>query len=122
MSILGHIPEKDGLIANLLILEAMATSAKSLVELQKEIYEMAGKEFNINSPKQLGVILFDELGLPNAKKTKTGYSTNADVLEKLKSKHDIIPAIMDYRMLTKLKSTYADGLLKVIDEVKREKK
>ena len=72
--------------------------------------------FNINSTKQLGELLFEKLGLPPVKKTKTGYSTNADVLEKLKNKHPIIPAIMDYRMLTKLKSTYADGLLKVIDE------
>ena len=68
------------------------------------------------SPKQLGELLFDKLGLPPVKKTKTGYSTNADVLEKLKNKHPIVPAIMDYRMLTKLKSTYADGLLKVICE------
>lgn len=69
---------------------------------------------NINSPKQLGELLFDKLGLPPVKKTKTGYATNADVLEKLKDKHPIIPAIMDYRMLTKLKSTYVDGLSKVI--------
>ena len=80
------------------------------------IFGYAGGPFNINSPKQLGELLFDKLGLPPVKKTKTGYSTNADVLEKLKSKHDIIPAIMDYRMLTKLKSTYAEGLLKQIAE------
>ena len=78
------------------------------------IFGYADGPFNINSPKQLGELLFDRLGLPPVKKTKTGYSTNADVLEKLKSKHHIIPAIMDYRMLTKLKSTYADGLLKQI--------
>ena len=78
------------------------------------IYSYAGERFNINSPKQLGELLFEKLELPPVKKTKTGYSTNADVLEKLKSKHPIIPAIMDYRMLTKLKSTYADGLMKVI--------
>ena len=80
------------------------------------IYGYAGEAFNINSTKQLGELLFEKLGLPPIKKTKTGYSTNADVLVKLKDRHPIIPAIMDYRMLTKLKSTYADGLLKVIDE------
>ena len=78
------------------------------------IYSYSGGPFNINSTKQLGELLFEKLGLPPVKKTKTGYSTNADVLEKLKNKHPIIPAIMDYRMLTKLKSTYADGLLKEI--------
>ncbi len=80
------------------------------------IFSFAGEHFNINSPKQLGELLFEKLGLPPVKKTKTGYSTNADVLEKLRDKHPIIPAIMDYRMLTKLKSTYADGLMKVICE------
>ena len=80
------------------------------------IYSYSGGAFNINSTKQLGELLFDQLGLPPVKKTKTGYSTNADVLEKLKDKHPIIPAIMDYRMLTKLKSTYADGLMKQIGE------
>ena len=83
---------------------------------EEVIYGYSDGPFNINSTKQLGDLLFVKLGLPPVKKTKTGYSTNADVLEKLKSKHPIIPAIMDYRMLTKLKSTYADGLLKVIDE------
>lgn len=78
------------------------------------IYDYAGETFNINSTKQLGDLLFDKLGLPPVKKTKTGYSTNADVLEKLRNKHPIVPAIMDYRMLTKLKSTYADGLMKQI--------
>ena len=80
------------------------------------IYSYSDGAFNINSTKQLGELLFEKLQLPVIKKTKTGYSTNAEVLEKLKSKHPIIPAIMDYRMLTKLKSTYADGLLKVIDD------
>ena len=79
------------------------------------IYSYSEQPFNINSTKQLGELLFEKLGLPVMKKTKTGYSTNADVLEKLKDKHPIIPAIMDYRMLTKLNSTYAEGLLKVID-------
>ena len=80
------------------------------------IYSYSDGPFNINSTKQLGELLFDKLNLPPVKKTKTGYSTNAEVLEKLKNKHPIIPAIMDYRMLTKLKSTYADGLMKVIGE------
>ncbi len=82
---------------------------------EKVIYDYAGGVFNINSTKQLGELLFEKMQLPVMKKTKTGYSTNAEVLEKLKDKHPIIPAIMDYRMLTKLKSTYADGLMKVID-------
>lgn len=82
--------------------------------IKAEIWKLAGEEFNINSPKQLGEILFDKLMLPSGKKTKTGWSTNADVLEKLKGKHPIIEMILDYRMLTKLKSTYADGLLKLV--------
>ncbi len=85
-------------------------------ECEKLIFSYSDGPFNINSTKQLGELLFDKLGLPPVKKTKTGYSTNADVLEKLKNKHPIIPAIMDYRMLTKLKSTYADGLIKEIRE------
>ncbi len=80
------------------------------------IFGYSGEKFNINSTKQLGELLFEKLGLPPVKKTKTGYSTNADVLEKLKNKHPISPAIRDYRMLTKLKSTYADGLMAVICE------
>lgn len=80
------------------------------------IFSYSGEPFNINSTRQLGELLFEKLGLPPVKKTKTGYSTNADVLEKLKDKHPIIPAVMDYRMLTKLKSTYADGLLNKIDD------
>ena len=81
---------------------------------QGSIYLLAGEEFNINSTQQLGHILFDNLGLPPVKKTKTGYSTNAEVLEKLRGKHPIIEEILEYRQLTKLKSTYADGLDKVI--------
>ena len=83
---------------------------------EEAIFSYSDGSFNINSTKQLGELLFEKLGLPVIKKTKTGYSTNADVLEKLKNKHPIIPAIMDYRMLTKLKSTYADGLIKVIGD------
>lgn len=79
-------------------------------ELEKEIYELAGETFNINSPKQLGVILFEHLQLPNGKKTKTGYSTAADVLDKLAPDYPIVSLILEYRQLTKLKSTYADGL------------
>ena len=85
-------------------------------ECEKVIFGYSDGVFNINSTKQLGELLFEKLGLPPVKKTKTGYSTNAEVLEKLKDKHPIIPAIMDYRVMTKLKSTYADGLMKVIGE------
>ncbi len=88
--------------------------AERIADCEELIFSYSGAPFNINSTKQLGDLLFDKLGLPPVKKTKTGYSTNADVVEKLKHKHPIIPAIMDYRMLTKLKSTYADGLMKVI--------
>lgn len=90
--------------------------ARRIDDCEKLIFGYAEGELNINSTKQLGELLFDKLGLPPVKKTKTGYSTNADVLEKLKDKHPIIPAIMDYRMLTKLKSTYVDGLMKVIGD------
>lgn len=82
-------------------------------ELSRTIYELAGEKFNIASTKQLGNILFEKLGLPAYKKTKTGYSTDIEVLEKLLGKHDIVPAIIEYRQLTKLKSTYIDGLLNV---------
>lgn len=81
-----------------------------IAELEQRIYEKAGEEFNINSPKQLGVILFEKLKMPNGKKTKTGYSTAADVLEKLAPDYPIVSEILEYRQLTKLKSTYADGL------------
>ena len=91
-----------------------AMLGQRIADCEDLIYSYSGEPFNINSTKQLGELLFEKLGLPPVKKTKTGYSTNADVLEKLKNKHPIIPAIMDYRMLTKLKSTYADGLMKVI--------
>lgn len=84
-------------------------------ELVNTIFNYSQEEFNINSPKQLGVILFEKLGLPVKKKTKTGYSTNADVLESLYDEHPIIPAILEYRTIQKLKSTYCDGLLKVVD-------
>ena len=90
--------------------------AERIAACEEIIYSYSDGKFNINSTKQLGELLFEKLGLPPVKKTKTGYSTNADVLEKLKGKHPIIPAIMDYRMLTKLKSTYADGLIKEIRE------
>ena len=87
-----------------------------ITELEKEIYELAGEEFNINSPKQLGVVLFEHLGLPNGKKTKTGYSTAADVLDKLAPDYPVVSKILEYRQLSKLKSTYADGLAVYIGE------
>ena len=92
--------------------ESLAARAAGL---EKTIYDMAGEEFNINSPKQLGHILFDKLGLPHGKKTKTGWSTNADVLEKLRYEAPIVGAVLEYRQYAKLKSTYADGLLKAMD-------
>ena len=85
-----------------------------IAELEKLIYEQAGEEFNINSPKQLGVILFEKLEMPHAKKTKTGYSTAADVLDKLAPEYPIVAKILEYRQLAKLKSTYADGLANYI--------
>ena len=88
---------------------------ESLSGMTEEIYALAGEEFNINSPKQLGVILFEKLGMKGGKKTKTGYSTAADVLEKLRFEHPIVDKILNYRTLAKLKSTYADGLLAVMD-------
>ena len=88
---------------------------ESLDGMEEEIYALAGEKFNINSPKQLGVILFEKLGLKGGKKTKTGYSTAADVLEKLRTAHPVVERILHYRQLAKLKSTYADGLLAVMD-------
>ncbi|MBR2722149.1 MAG: DNA polymerase I [Clostridia bacterium] len=93
--------------------EQLGTLAEAL---EAQIYFHAGKSFNINSPKQLGEVLFDILKLPHAKKTKTGYSTNAEILEKLRPYHPIIQDILDYRQVTKLKSTYTEGLLKVADD------
>jgi len=87
-----------------------------IVGLEKKIYELVGETFNINSPKQLGVILFEKLRLPFGKKTKTGYSTSADILEKLQCEHPAVEMILEYRQLTKLKSTYADGLAVYIRE------
>lgn len=89
---------------------------ESIEALETEIYAMAGETFNINSPKQLGVILFEKLKMPGGKKTKTGYSTSAEVLEKIKSEDPIVEKILEYRTLTKLKSTYADGLDAFIGE------
>ena len=88
--------------------------SENIDKAQQEIFTLAGREFNINSTQQLGTVLFEDLQLPTFKKTKRGYSTNADVLEKLKPYHPIIQQILDYRQLTKLKSTYVDGLTKVI--------
>ena len=86
-----------------------------MVEREASIYGMAGGKFNINSPKQLGEVLFERLGLPHGKKTKTGWSTSAEVLEKLRFQHPIVDAVLEYRQYAKLKSTYADGLLKAMD-------
>ena len=109
--------ETEGVQVDQMALIAFGNMLTSRIEAdQAEIYRYAGEEFNINSTRQLGEILFEKLGLPPVKKTKSGYSTNADVLEKLRSRHPIVEAILDYRMLTKLKSTYADGLVGKIAE------
>ena len=90
--------------------------AQKIEVLEQDIYKEAGEEFNINSPKQLGVILFEKLGMPNGKKTKSGYSTAAGVLEKLAPEYPFVEKILEYRQLSKLKSTYADGLTQYISE------
>lgn len=92
------------------------TLTEEMSAIEGQIYFMAGHEFNIGSPKQLGVVLFEEMGLPTGKKTKTGYSTNAEVLENLRDKHEIVDLILQYRQLSKLNSTYVEGLLKVVAE------
>ena len=112
--------EREGIAVDRMALLAFGNLLTERINaLTEQIYDMAGETFNINSTQQLGVILFEKLGLPPVKKTKTGYSTNAEVLEKLKNKHPIIEAIMDYRMVTKLNSTYAEGLVKVIGDDER---
>lgn len=96
------------------------TLTDEIEKLTAEIYEMAGETFNINSPVQLGEILFEKLELPSGKKTKRGYSTSADILEKIKDKHPIVPAVLEYRTLAKLKSTYIDGLIPLIGNADRK--
>ena len=109
--------EKEGIIAKRDELKAYGDKlAVRIKELEKIIYEAAGCEFNINSPKQLGEILFERMGLPAEKKTKSGYSTAADVLEKLAPEHKVVADILEYRGLAKLKSTYADGLTAFIED------
>ncbi len=109
--------ETKGFLADKEHLTSFNQSLKQSIDvLEGEIYNLAGEEFNINSPKQLGVILFEKLGLKAGKKTKTGYSTNAEVLEKLSAESEIVRKILEYRQLAKLKSTYGDGLLAVIDQ------
>ncbi|MEH6937581.1 DNA polymerase I [Bacillus sp. JJ664] len=113
--ILGDM-EFEGVTVQEETLKKMGTElASKLKELEEKIYELAGEKFNINSPKQLGIILFEKLQLPSGKKTKTGYSTSADVLEKLESEHEIIRMILHFRQVGKLNSTYVEGLLKVIN-------
>ena len=109
--------EKEGILVNGAELKEYGEKLQvRILELEKEIWQQAGEEFNINSPKQLGVILFEKMQMPGGKKTKTGYSTAADVLDKLAPEHKIVADILEYRQLTKLKSTYADGLANFIDE------
>lgn len=112
-----HDMEAAGVAVDALALKEYGENLTgSIARLEEEIYEAAGEQFNINSPKQLGVILFEKLGMQGGKKTKTGYSTAADVLERLAPEHPIVSKILEYRQLTKLKSTYADGLAAFIAE------
>ncbi|WP_449537216.1 DNA polymerase I [Ferdinandcohnia sp. Marseille-Q9671] len=117
LSIILAEMESTGIKVDVERLKTMGEELKAhLQELEQKIYELAGEEFNINSPKQLGVILFEKLQLKVYKKTKTGYSTSADILEKLASEHEIIEYILHYRQVGKLQSTYIEGLLKVVHE------
>ena len=112
--------ENRGFMADRKGIEKFGNNLGSRIdEIKQEIYNLVGYEFNINSPKQLGTALFEKLGLPPLKKTKSGYSTGAEVLEKLADEHPAVAYIMEYRQLSKLKSTYCDGLLKVIDKTGR---
>lgn len=109
--------EREGFRADKATLEEFGVIlAEQIEELTQQIYGLVGEEFNINSPLQLGNILFEKLGLPAGKKTKRGYSTSADILEKLRDKHAIIPLILEYRTVSKLKSTYVDGLIPLISK------
>lgn len=108
--------EEEGFLVDIKRLKGLSKQYEAeIINLENHIYELAGEMFNINSPKQLGNILFDKLCLPVIKKTKTGYSTNIEVLEALQDKHEIIDHIMQYRQITKLKSTYVDGLLNIVN-------
>ncbi len=112
--VLAHM-EKEGFLADCEGLKAKGEElGERIAEIEKEIFNLAGVEFNVNSPKQLGEILFVKLGLPAKKKTKSGYSTNADVLESLRYDYPIVELILEYRQLSKLKSTYCDGLLAAV--------
>ena len=109
--------EREGVKVDVEGIKAFGEQISQKAEgISREIYEYAGGEFNIGSPKQLGAVLFEKLMLPGSKKTKTGYSTNAEVLESLIDKHPIVPLIMEYRALTKLQNTYVTGLVKVVGE------
>ena len=117
VEVLGEM-EFVGIEVDRKMLSELGTEFKEIInKLESEIYEMAGESFNINSPKQLGVILFEKLELPVIKKTKTGYSTNAEVLDKLRDKHEIIDKITEYRQIVKLNSTYVEGLLGIINPI-----
>lgn len=107
---LHHMEEEGMELKSDVLLEISRKLGKGIKEKEKNIYDLAGHEFNINSPRQLGTVLFEEMKLPGGKKTKTGYSTAADVLEKLAAYEPVVKDILDYRQLTKLKSTYADAL------------
>lgn len=117
VEVLGYMEFEGVMVDKDKLVELGEEFKLSIDKLESEIYLLAGEEFNINSPKQLGVILFEKLELPVIKKTKTGYSTNAEVLERLRDKHEIIDKITEYRQIVKLKSTYVDGLINIINPI-----
>ncbi|GKZ02892.1 DNA polymerase I [Paraclostridium bifermentans] len=117
VEVLGYMEYEGVMVDKDKLIELGEEFKISIDKLEKDIYNLAGEEFNINSPKQLGVILFEKLELPVIKKTKTGYSTNAEVLEHLSDKHEIIDKITEYRQIVKLKSTYVDGLINIINPI-----
>ncbi|KKY02731.1 DNA polymerase I [Paraclostridium benzoelyticum] len=117
VEVLGYMEFEGVMVDKDKLIELGEEFKISIDKLEKDIYNLAGEEFNINSPKQLGVILFEKLELPVIKKTKTGYSTNVEVLEQLSDKHEIIDKITEYRQIVKLKSTYVEGLINIINPI-----
>ena len=116
---LAHIEHNGMYINREKLLEFGNMLLKEILELENKIYELAGEEFNINSPSQLGTILFEKLNLPVSKKTKKGYATDKETLDLLVDKHEIVQYILDYKSMAKLKSTYVDGLIDCISKDKR---
>ncbi len=120
MRVLANMEYEGVLVDEVMLSEYSVTLNEQVEKLSKEIAELAGTEFNVNSPKQLGEVLFEKLKLPVVKKTKSGYSTDSEVLEKLSEEHPIVEKVLEYRLLAKLKATYVDGMLALINpETKR---